>query len=118
MAEQEPASRDGEVSWPRGQAAETVAETARLRAQNEALGLAVYDLQGGLVTAAGPAGVFAALPRGPLDKAIKQGADSSDLWTPGQSAVAGGGDLLLHVDGRMAGALVILEDANSIRARA
>jgi trehalose 6-phosphate synthase len=104
-----------EKSLAAGQAAGTVAEAARLRAQNEALGLAVYDLQGNLVTAAGPAGIFAALPRGPLDKAIQQGADSSvfghqenqqwlEVVTP------------LHVDGKMAGALAILEDANSIRA--
>jgi trehalose 6-phosphate synthase len=87
----------------------------RLRAQNEALGLAVYDLQGRLVTAAGPAGIFAALPRGPLDKAIQQGADSSifghrdnQQWLEEVTP--------LHADGRMAGALVILEDANAIQA--
>jgi trehalose 6-phosphate synthase len=104
-----------EKSLAAGQAAGTAAEVVQLRAQNEALGLAVYDLQGNLVTAAGPAEIYAALPRGPLNKAIQQGANSSgfghqddqqwlEVATP------------LHVDGRMAGALVILEDANSIRA--
>ncbi len=97
-----------------GQTAEIAAEAARLRSRDEALGLAVYDMQGGLVAEAGPAGVFGELPRGPLDKAI-QGVDS---------AVFGNNDdqqwleeaIPLYVDGRMAGALVILEDARSIRA--
>ena len=98
-----------------GQTAEIAAAAARLRSQSEALGLAVYDIQGELVTEAGPAGVFGALPRGPLDKAIKQGVDSSVFgrqddrqWL--EEAVP------MYVDGRMAGALVILEDADSIRA--
>jgi trehalose 6-phosphate synthase len=104
-----------EKSVAGGQSAEIAAEAARLRSQNEALGLAVYDIQGVLVTEAGPAGVFGALPRGPLDKAIKQGVDSSAFghqddqeWL--EEAIP------LYVDGRMAGALVILEDADSIRA--
>jgi trehalose 6-phosphate synthase len=104
-----------EKSLAAGEVAGTVAEAVRLRAQNEALGLAVYDLQGRLVTAAGPAGIFAALPRGPLDKAIQQGADSSifghrdnQQWLEEVTP--------LHADGRMAGALVILQDANSIQA--
>jgi alpha,alpha-trehalose-phosphate synthase [UDP-forming] len=97
------------------QTAEIAAEAARLRSQNEALGVAVYDAQGGLVTQAGPAGVFAALPRGPLDNAIKQGIDSSSFghqddqqWL--EEAIP------LFVSGHVAGALVVLEDAGSIRA--
>jgi trehalose 6-phosphate synthase len=104
-----------EKSLAAGEVAGTAAEAVRLRAQNEALGVAVYDLQGRLVTAAGPAGIFAALPRGPLDKAIQQGADSSifghrdnQQWLEEVTP--------LHADGRMAGALVILEDANAIQA--
>ncbi len=98
-----------------GQAADTVAEAVRLRAQNEALGLAVYDPQGKLVTAAGPAGIFGTLPRGPLDKALQQGADSSifgqqdnQQWLEEATP--------LYADGRIAGAMVILEDANAIHA--
>ena len=104
-----------EKSLAGGQTAEITAEAARLRSQSEALGLAVYDIQGGLVTEAGPAGVFSALPRDPVDKAIKQGGDSSVFghqddrqWL--EETVP------LYVDGRMAGALVILEDADAIRA--
>jgi hypothetical protein len=72
-------------------------------------------MQGVLVAAAGPAEIFGALPRGPLNKAIQQGADSSvfghqddQQWL--EEAIP------LHDGGRMAGALVILEDANYIRA--
>ena len=98
-----------------GQTAEIVAEAARLRSRNEGLGLAVYDMQGGLVTEAGPAEVFAALPRGPLEKAIKEGVDSSVYGHQGdqqwlEEAIP------LYVDGHVAGALVVLEDARSIRA--
>jgi len=96
--------------------ADIAADAARMRAQDDALGLAVYDLHGDLLTAAGPAGVFTALPRSPLDKAIQHGVDSSvfghrenqqwlEVVTP------------LHVDGKIAGALVILEDASSIHAK-
>src|SRR5580658_8846305 len=59
-----------------GQTAEIAAEAQRLRSQSEALGLAVFDIHGALVTEAGPAEVFSALPRGPLDKAIKRGINS------------------------------------------
>jgi len=98
-----------------GQSAEIAAAVARLCAQDEALGLGVYDLQGGLETEAGPAGVFGALPPDHLNKAIQQGADSSvfghqndQQWL--EEAMP------LYVNGRMAGALVVLEDARSIRA--
>ena len=97
------------------QAATIIAEVARLRLQDQALGLAVYNIQGGLVAEAGPAGVFAALPRGPLNKAIQQGADSAvfghrddQQWL--EEAIP------LHDGGRVFGALVILEDARYIRA--
>jgi trehalose 6-phosphate synthase len=98
-----------------GQAQEIAAEAGRLRSQNGALGLAVYDIQGGLVTAAGPAEVFGALPRGPLDKAIKQGAGSSAFGHLGnqqwlEEAIP------LYAGGRMAGAMVVLEDARFIHA--
>src|SRR5208282_795848 len=47
-----------EKSVAGGQTAGIAAETARLRSQNEALGLAVYDMQGQLVTRVGDASVF------------------------------------------------------------
>jgi alpha,alpha-trehalose-phosphate synthase [UDP-forming] len=98
-----------------GQTAEIIEEAARRRAQDQALGLAVFDMRGVLLTEAGPAAVFASLPRGPLDKAINQGVDSSvfghlddQQWLEETTP--------LYAGGRLAGALVILEDARSIRA--
>ncbi len=97
------------------QPAEIAAVAAQLCARYEALGLGVYDLQGGLETEAGPAGVFGALPPGPLDNAIQHGIDSfvfgrqnDQQWL--EEAMP------LYVNGRMAGVLVILEDARSIHA--
>ena len=98
-----------------GQTAEIAAEAARLRSRNEEFGLAVYDMQGGLVTEAGPAEVFAALPRGPLEKAIKQGVATSVFGHQGDQQWLEEATPL-YVDGRLAGALVILEDARSIHA--
>ena len=104
-----------EKSVARGQATEIAAEVTWLRAQDEALGLAVYNMQGEVVAEAGPAGVFAALPRSPLNKAIQQGVDSSLFGHLGDQQWM---ELMipLHDNGRVVGALVILEDARYIRA--
>jgi trehalose 6-phosphate synthase len=83
--------------------------------QDNALGLAVYDTQGGLVAAAGPSGVFAELPPGPLNKAIQQGVDS-DVFGHDDNSQWLEGVVPLHNGGRVAGALVILQDARYIRA--
>jgi len=98
-----------------GQISQIAAETAVLRSQNEALGLAVYDAQGNLVTESGPAEILNALPRGPLDKATKRGVNSfvfghldDNQWL--EDAIP------LYVGGHGAGALIILEDARYIRA--
>lgn len=98
-----------------GQTAEIVAEAAQLRSRNEALGLAVYDAQGALITESGPPELFSALPHGPLDKAIKQGANSSAFGHLNDSQWLEDA-LPLQVDGHTVGALVILEDATYIRA--
>jgi alpha,alpha-trehalose-phosphate synthase [UDP-forming] len=98
-----------------GKSAEIATEAERLRIRGEALGLAVYDAQGGLVTATGPAGIFGALSRSPLDKAIKDGVDSSGFGHQGDQQWLQK-TMPLYVDGRIAGALVILEDARFIRA--
>jgi trehalose 6-phosphate synthase len=98
-----------------GQSAGIAAEVVRLRLQNQALGLAIYNMQGGLVAGAGPAEVLADLPQGPLNKALQQGAETSAFghkddqqWL--EEAIP------LHDGGRVSGALVILEDARYIRA--
>lgn len=98
-----------------GQSAEIAAELTRLRAQNETLGVAVYNTQGELVAEAGPAGLFGALSREPLNKAIQQGIDSSAFGHQnGQQWLEEA--IPLYVGGNKAGALVILEDARYIRA--
>ena len=96
------------------QPTEIAAAAARLCAQYQALGLGVYDLQGGLETEAGHGAIFNVLPLGPLNKAIQKDADSFVFGHLGdqdwlEEAIP------LHVDGRTAGALVILEDARSIQ---
>jgi trehalose 6-phosphate synthase len=100
-----------------GKSPEIAAELARLRAEHEALGLAVYDPQGASVAEAGAAGIFAELPNAPSNKAIQQGAgvsafghDDDRQWL--EEAIP------LHENGRIVGALVILADARTIRAEA
>jgi trehalose 6-phosphate synthase len=98
-----------------GHSAEIATETARLRSQDEALGLAVYDVQGRLLAEAGPAGIFGALPHSPLDKAVKEGIDSSLFGHQGDQQWLEK-VTPLFVNGRIAGSLVILEDARFIHA--
>jgi trehalose 6-phosphate synthase len=98
-----------------GRQAEIAAEAERLHSQHEGLGLAVYDVQGKLVTEAGPAELFAALPRGPLDKTIGQGLGSSVFGHQGDRQWLEE-TIPLYAGGHAAGALVVLQDARSIRA--
>ena len=98
-----------------GQSSDIAAVVAGLRSQDELLGLAVYGARGELVTAAGPATLFTALRPEPLQKALKDGADTANFsrkddkdWL--EEAVP------LHVNSQIAGALVVLEDAGYIRA--
>lgn len=88
-----------------------------LRRHEEALGLAIFDLQGNLLTSNGPAEVLKSLPSGPVKNAIKRGANVAQFGHTGdldwlEEAIP------LHVNGRPAGALVILENAGYIRADA
>ena len=95
--------------------AAVVAAAARLRSLDDILAVAVYDPQGSSVTEAGPASLFGALPRGPLDKAILRGANSAAL---GQNADARWLEeaVPLHDGAHLTGVLVVLEDARSIHA--
>ncbi len=88
-----------------------------LRSQGAAMGMAVYDVHGALVTADGPSDVFKELPPGPVRQAIKKG-EASDAF--GRSGDVEWLDeaIPLHVNGHPAGALVILEDAGYISAEA
>ncbi|HET6206220.1 MAG TPA: trehalose-6-phosphate synthase [Terracidiphilus sp.] len=87
----------------------------RLRSQGEALGLAVYDAQGDLVKADGPAEVFRALPPGPVRQAIKKGENAAAYGHTGDIRWLDQA-IPLHVNGQPAGALVVLEDAGYISA--
>lgn len=98
-----------------GRHTEIAAEAERLRAREAVLGLGVYDTQGRLVVSAGPASLFKSLSRVPVDKAAQQGIDSSYFSRGGDQ------DWLeeatpLYAGGKLAGALVIIEDADYIRA--
>ena len=91
------------------------AELERLHHPDETLGLAVYAPGGRLLAAAGPAGVFNALPADPVERAISKGAEVS--------AFGHGGDwqwledaFPLQEGGQLNGVLVVLEDARFIRA--
>jgi trehalose 6-phosphate synthase len=86
-----------------------------LRNHDEALGLAVFDAKGLLLTSSGPSLILGTLPPGPIKLAMKRGANTSLVGHTGdqdwlEEAIP------LHVQGRPAGALVILEDAGYIRA--
>ena len=98
-----------------GQIAEIAAEVLRLRTREAALGLGVYDVQGRLLASAGPRELFRVLSRGPVDKAAQRGVNAS--------AFAHDGDrqwleetIPLHAGGRVAGTLVLIENAEYIRA--
>jgi trehalose 6-phosphate synthase len=96
-----------------GKAPQIGSQAQLLRTQNAALGLAVYDARGELVTADGPAEIFKALPPGPVRQAIKKGQNAETFGRTGDArwlAVA----VPLHVNGQPAGALVVLEDAGYI----
>ena len=86
-----------------------------LRSHDEALGLAIYDAHGALVSAVGPSLVIRALSIDPVRLAIKRGSNAAAFGHTGdqnwlEEAIP------LHAASRPAGALVVLEDARFIRA--
>ncbi len=100
-----------------GKTPDLAAQAAFLRSRDEALGLAVYDVHGSLLSADGPFDVFKTLPPGPVKQAIKRGENVAAYGSTGDvkwldEAVP------LHVNGQPAGALVVLEDAGYISAEA
>ena len=104
-----------EQSLTAGTTPEIALSAQRLRNQGEALGLAVYDVQGDLVKADGPAEVFSALPPGPVRQAIKKGENAAAYGHTGDIRWLDQA-IPLHVNGQPAGALVVLEDAGYISA--
>ncbi|MFP5236565.1 MAG: trehalose-6-phosphate synthase [Acidobacteriota bacterium] len=106
-----------EQSLAAGQIPAITALAAELRSHDEALGLAVYDATGRLVAADGPPDITRALSPGPVKLAIKHGANAS-AFSHNERAQWLEEAVPLHVNGRPAGALVLIEDAGYIRAEA
>jgi trehalose 6-phosphate synthase len=97
-----------------GQPAALAAEAERLRAMEGLIGLAVFDPQGHRLASAGPETTFKALPHGPVDKAINRQVASSALGHDGdrqwlEEAIP------MHANGRVAGVLVLVQDAAYIQ---
>jgi trehalose 6-phosphate synthase len=86
---------------------------ATLRNDGDALGLVVYDVRGGLMTADGPSDVIRALPAGPAKQAIKTGKNADAFGHTGDTQWLDEA-IPLHVNGQPAGALVVLQDAGDI----
>ena len=88
-----------------------------LRFHQEALGLAIYDAKANLVNYDGPGDIIRSLPPGPVKLAMKRGTNAgafghndNQQWL--EVAIP------LHLNGKPAGALVMLEDATYIRTEA
>jgi alpha,alpha-trehalose-phosphate synthase [UDP-forming] len=82
---------------------------------NDTLAVALYDADGKLLAASGPAALLDAILRAPIQATLKHGKNEGAFSHTGdqnwlEEAVP------LHTDGKVAGALVVLEDANAIRA--
>jgi trehalose 6-phosphate synthase len=86
-----------------------------LNRHGSALALAVYDAQGKLLATSGAAAALYAFHPEPIQATLKRGTNTALFSHTGsfdwlEEAVP------LHANGNMAGALVIFEDANAIRA--
>jgi alpha,alpha-trehalose-phosphate synthase [UDP-forming] len=100
-----------------GMTPEIAALATELRSHQEALGLAIFDAHGKLVASDGPSDIIGSLLPGPIKVAVKHGTNSSLFSHTGdqqwlEEAIP------LHVNGRPAGAIVMLEDASYIRSEA
>src|SRR6266567_5294657 len=100
-----------------GSTPQIAALASELRSHQEALGLVIYDAKGNVVAYDAPAEIVRLLPPGPVKLAVKRGSNSGAFGHIGdrqwlEEAIP------LHVNGRPAGALVLLEDAGYIRSEA
>jgi trehalose 6-phosphate synthase len=86
---------------------------AKLRNDEDAMGVAVYDARGALIVQDGPPEVFRSLPPGPVKQAIKTGKNSDAFGRTGDVQWLDQA-IPLHVNGQPAGALVVLQDASSV----
>ena len=118
------ASSFGEALQPSFEQALTVAQgsqqspsyyTPLFGRHDAALAVALYDAQGKLLAASGPASILYAIHPAPIQSTLKHGTNSGLFSHTGdfnwlEEAIP------LHVNGNIAGTLVVMQDANSIHA--
>jgi alpha,alpha-trehalose-phosphate synthase [UDP-forming] len=90
------------------------ATLARENATEQTMGMAFYNPAGRLVASAGQQEVIAALPTGPVEKAMGHSAETSAFGHAGDTQWLEE-VVPLHGDGRLIGTLVVLTDASYIR---
>src|ERR1700690_4390695 len=90
------------------------ATLARENATEQTMGMAFYNPAGRLVASAGQQEVIAALPTGPVEKAMEHSAETSAFGHAGDTQWLEE-VVPLHGDGRLIGTLVVLTDASYIR---
>lgn len=96
-----------------GDTPEVVALASELRSHDEALGVAIYDLNGNVVLAQGPEEIMRSIPLSTVKLAMKHGANEGRFErTNNKEWLAEA--VPLHVNGSLAGALVLVEDASYI----
>jgi alpha,alpha-trehalose-phosphate synthase [UDP-forming] len=100
-----------------GKVPDVASSAAMLRSQGEALGLAVYDSRGVLLSQEGAPEIFKDLPPGPVKEVIKTGKNEGVFGRTGDVQWLDEA-IPLHVRNQPAGALVILEDAGYIGSEA
>lgn len=100
-----------------GSTPQMTAVSQELRQHDEALGLAVYDTKGSLLVFDGPEALIRSLPLDSVRVSMKHGANSSQFGRTGKQDWLAEA-LPLHVNGQLAGALVVVEDAGYIRSEA
>jgi trehalose 6-phosphate synthase len=87
------------------------------KARTGVLGLAVYDAEGRLLAASGPAGLLKSLQFAPVEKSIRKGADTGGFGQTGDVQWLEEA-LPLHDGNRLEGVLVLVADAGYIRTQA
>ena len=100
-----------------GATPQITALSQELRTHGEALGLAIFDANGKLLVFDGPEALIKSLPPQPVHVAIHNGVNGNRFGHTGsqnwiEEAIP------LHIQGQQAGAFVVVEDANFIRADA